>query len=69
MVVSPAFPQQITGKHRLDITLKYNAKVSSLGSVSALVVVVDLIEEAAALGLEWPVMDARRPAGISRRIE
>src|SRR5919201_1086555 len=35
----------------------------------ALVVVVNLVEHAAALGLERAVVDARRPAGIGRRVE
>src|SRR5215475_350716 len=33
---------------------------------SAFVVVVELIEQAAAIRLEWPVINARRPAGIGR---
>src|SRR5580704_11041043 len=35
----------------------------------ALVVIMDLVEHAAAIGLEWAVMDARRPARIGRRVE
>jgi len=30
---------------------------------------VDLVQHAAAVGLERPVIDARRPAGVSRRLE
>src|SRR5271166_1114323 len=35
----------------------------------AFVVIVDLVEQAAAIGFERPVMDARRAAGIGRRVE
>jgi hypothetical protein len=35
----------------------------------ALIVIVDLVEQAAALGFEGTVMDAGGPAGIGRRFE
>src|SRR6202011_3171519 len=56
-----AFPET----QRADVGYRY-ARPNLL---LALVVIVNLIEQAAALGLEWPVMDARRPAGIGRRLE
>src|SRR6516165_4777159 len=67
--VSPSFPQQIRGKRRLTIRLKYIGKMPLLRLVGALIVIMDLVEQAAAIGFKRPVIDARRAAGVSRRVE
>src|SRR5262249_52497723 len=44
-------------------------RLARLLLVRALVVIVNLVQQAAALGLERPVISARRPASISRGVE
>src|SRR5215475_15609744 len=49
--------------------MKSKEKSGASGFFGALVVVVERIQQAAAVRLERPVVNARRPAGIGRGVE
>src|SRR5262249_49452890 len=62
---SPPLVREARGYNRL----KSRGKIGASGLLSALVVVVELVEQAAAIRLERPVINARRATGIGRGVE
>src|ERR671923_803785 len=63
------FPGRQAGKRWRRKSSKLRRRWRGRLGSGAFVVVVDLVEHAAALGLERAVVDPRRPAGIGRRVE
>src|SRR5262245_32233141 len=69
LVVARRFPPRGYWETLFWQGTEYRKKVGSSGGLLALVVIVDLVEQAAAIRFERPVIDAGRPAGVGRRVE
>src|SRR5439155_7544010 len=70
LLLPSRFPGVKSGKRRQGQWFEAEREnAPSAGNFPALIVVVDLVEQAPALRLERSVVDARRPAGIGRRVE